>query len=731
MPTRTIPRSTFLSCSIAVFLGSGAAFAAQNSATLPEVVVTADTTDTAAATPDTSVVSPSAATAKQRIQETPGAMNVVTPQNFKLGRGSYTEDFLQYSPGVTIQAVQGSEDTHLSIRGSGQDNDDIIGLTVLIDGIPLNQGDGEAYLHDLDMHSVTYAEVYRGADAFRFGGVALGGAVNFITPTGRDADPFTLHLNFGSFGLFEQEATTGWANGPWDIYASATQHVLNGYREHSQENYQKVFFSLGYKFNENAENRLYFFYGHLEQNSPSAITKDAMYANPRQANADAVAQDWGTKWHYFRFMDKFAVKGDDWKFQIAAEYNHRQVTKMDQFDDDFRLGSTRYYSDDAALDITYENTTELFGQKNRFTIGIVPSWEAESDSSYENNGGHLGALLFHDRTYYTNIPFFVENQHYFTKELSLYTGFQVVYVNRIFRGENAPPSTVGFVTRDDHFLSIDPKIGLSYQWTDKNMAFINVSRSFQPPSFDESLKVIEGETGGQHLDDLSSQKAITLEVGTRGESGPFEWDFAIYRTWLRDELIDQNNAQGVSVGSINAPHTIHQGLEIGLETEVAHDIFVKSLHTDASKDGKTMAVDRKADRLVLVQSYNFSDFRFSADPVYGNNRIAGSPVHTYKAELRYEHPSGVYFGPNVEWNITKYPVDEANTLYAEPYALMGLRAGYKTKKGLQVYFEVKNLFDKTYAANVEPIADARNSDDTDSFNPGNGRAFYGGVSWIW
>ena len=81
--------------------------------------------------------------------------------------------------------------------------------------------------------------------------------------------------------------------------------------------------------------------------------------------------------------------------------------------------------------------------------------------------------------------------------------------------------------------------------------------------------------------------------------------------------------------------------------------------------------------------------------------------------------------------MVKYPVDEANTLFADPYALLGFRAGYRTARGIQVYFEAKNLLDQTHAAYVEPIADARVGDDNDSFIPGLGRAFYGGVSWIW
>jgi iron complex outermembrane recepter protein len=723
------PRSLF-AAPLALLLCAHPAslLAAENSPapadTLPEVVVTAT------APLETSLLSPSVSAAQERLRSIPGAVSVVPSTDFARGRGTYLEDFLRYQPGLVIASGQGSEDTHVSIRGSGQDNDDIIGLNILIDGIPINQGDGEAFLHDLDLQSVKYAEVYRGADALRYGGVTLGGAINLVTLTGRDADPFTARVSLGSFGFTEQAISSGWNSGPWDAYLSIFNHTLDGYRAFSQENYQKIFFSLGYKFSESAENRFYVFYGRLDQNNPSSLTKAAMYASPRQTEDEAVHEDWSTKWQYERLMDRFALKGDEWTFQISLEWNHRQQTQRSEFEDDFRLGAVRFYSDDYAADVVYESTADLFGAKNRFTAGLLPSFEAESDSFYANPNGNLGALLFADRTYYLNFPVFVENQHYFTKRFSVLSGFQAVYVDRIFK-DRFDSATLGNQSHDDHFLALNPKLGVAWQWNDKSTVYLNVSRSFQPPSFDESIGVQEGVDGGQVFHELHSQKAITLELGTRGEAGPCKWDLAFYRSWVRDELLDLNNNQGVPLGTVNAPQTIHQGIEAGLEIEVAHSLLVKSLSLTSARDGKETRSENKTDHLVLQQTYNLSDFRFSGDPVYGNNRIAGTPVQFYKAELRYEHPSGIYFGPNVEWNIVKYPVDEANSLFADPYALLGFRAGYKTKKGLQLYFEVKNILNKTYAASVEPIADARSGDDTDSFNPGNGRAFYGGVSWIW
>ena len=320
-----------------------------------------------------------------------------------------------------------------------------------------------------------------------------------------------------------------------------------------------------------------------------------------------------------------------------------------------------------------------------------------------------------------------------TKRFSLLAGFQAVYVNRVFR-DGYRSATLGDQSHDDHFRAFNPKGGVAYQWNDKSLVYLNLSRSFQPVSFDESIGVQEGEDGGQVFHNLAPQHAITLELGTRGEAGPLTWELVLYRSWVHHELLALNNAQGVALGTVNADDTIHQGIEAGVEIELAHNLLVQGNHPDRSrgpKEGKETRPAGKADRLVLEQTYHLSDFRFDGDTVYGDHRIAGNPVQAYKAEVRYEHPSGFYAGPNVEWNIVKYPVDEANTLFADPYALLGFRAGYKTQRGFQVYFEGRNLLDKRYAAYVEPIADARIGDDNASFSPGLGRAFYGGVSWSW
>ena len=107
------------------------------------------------------------------------------------------------------------------------------------------------------------------------------------------------------------------------------------------------------------------------------------------------------------------------------------------------------------------------------------------------------------------------------------------------------------------------------------------------------------------------------------------------------------------------------------------------------------------------------------------------PIHLYEAELIYVTSTGFYAGPSVQWNVTRYPADQANTLFADSYALLGFKIGFRPKKGFSIFLEAKNLTDEHFASAVDPIADARTTPDAQIFHPGEGRAFYGGISWSW
>src|SRR4029077_5058749 len=112
-----------------------------------------------------SLTSPSLEDAKKKDEEVPGGFTVKTTKAMERGRASNFEDLLQRAPGVILQTDNGTEVSRISIRGSGiLSEDEPLGVQFMLDGLTLNQADGEAILEDFDLATIKYAEVYRGAN---------------------------------------------------------------------------------------------------------------------------------------------------------------------------------------------------------------------------------------------------------------------------------------------------------------------------------------------------------------------------------------------------------------------------------------------------------------------------------------------------------------------------------------------------------------------------------------
>ena len=127
-----------------------------NSAETEEVTVTAE------ATGSLTSISPKAS--MEQKTQVPGSFTVKTTDDMELGRASNFEDLLQRTPGVFLQSENGTEVSKISIRGSGiTSEDEPLGVMFLMDGLNFNQGDGEASLEDLDVVTISCAEVFRGA----------------------------------------------------------------------------------------------------------------------------------------------------------------------------------------------------------------------------------------------------------------------------------------------------------------------------------------------------------------------------------------------------------------------------------------------------------------------------------------------------------------------------------------------------------------------------------------
>lgn len=669
-----------------------AAYAADKAKMLPAVTVTAE---------KGSLVTSDVAGAVAKANETPGGVDVVAAEEYQDGRAVTIKDMLDYTPGVLAQS-RINEESRLSIRGSGLSRTyHLRGLNLYQDNVPVNLADGAADFQDIDPLAFRYVEVYKGANALPLGSATLGGAINFVTPTGYDTDAFGARLEYGSFNTRRAQVSSGQVIGNTDYYASLSKLLSNGYRDYSDQSTTRFSGNIGQKLRDDLETRFFFTYSDGNQQLPGNLTKAQLEANPKQANAFYKNNTWQRDPEVYRFSNKTTWRGESSEVNAGIytqqkDLYHPIFEAIDQQNSDYGV---------------FANTTlhtKIADYKNDFLFGTNLSTGNTESLRYVNLQGAYGAKTFDAKEEAKNATFYAENRFYPVRELALIAGTQFLYADREY--------TDRFLANGDQsgekdYYGLSPKIGALWDVTPSTQLFTNLSWSYEPPTFSELEQRLPGMSG---LANIDAQKATTFEIGSRGNAGPIDWDASVYHAWLRDELMMFTVAPGQDAVT-NADESIHRGFELGAGAKLWEGLFTNT---------------REQDDLKLRLAYTYSDFKFDGDRVYGDNDIPGAPKHYLRAELRYDNPLGFYIAPNVEWVPDGYYVDMTNTLESDSYALLGLKAGVDVTDSVAVFFDARNLTDESYAATTDVIT-APGAFNTSVFTPGDGRAFYAGLTYKW
>jgi hypothetical protein len=73
-----------------------------------------------------------------------------------------------------------------------------------------------------------------------------------------------------------------------------------------------------------------------------------------------------------------------------------------------------------------------------------------------------------------------------------------------------------------------------------------------------------------------------------------------------------------------------------------------------------------------------------------------------------------------------------SVLATTPISVFGIQTAQAAEtSNNSVFIDCRNLTDQRYASSIDVIADARTEPNPEIFHPGDGRSFYGGVSWSW
>ena len=629
--------------------------------------------------------------ARKRLSETPGAVSVISAESYEKRFAIALDDMLRDAPGVYAQRKWGG-DIRISIRGSGIGNaNHNRGLLIAQDGLPLNEADGFGDSQSIDPLIARFTEVYRGGNALRFGGALLGGAINVVTPSGRNAGfENRVRIDGGSYGLLREHVALARQSGAWDVFAAATNQTGQGYRPQSQQNLQFGALNVGRSFGDDREVRLIVNGWNINQEIPGSLTLAQFNANPRQPAPGNYANDNGRNQRGIRTSLRTTWRLNDSTVLEAGGYavwkdlDHPIFQVIDQ--------QSRNYAAFARLD--WEG--EIGGLRADAYAGLWARTGDLDSNFYVNVKGARGAPTSRTLQNADATDVFAEGRLFVTPRLALVAGGTWGQAKRDYQSFAIPGVAATFnlkAAKDYDWVA--PRLGLLWEADDGAQAFANVTRSVEPPNLGSLSPTNTG------FAPVQAQEAWTAEAGFRGRRGPLLLDVTIYRAWLNKELLQFTVGPNIPASTFNADKTVHQGIEAALDWTI----------------GKGLR---------LRQTYTLSDFRFDGDAQYGDNRLPIVPRHFYRAELRYDHPAGWFVAPSLEWSASKIQVDYSNLTQAPAYAVLNLNAGYAVNDRISLFIDIRNLTDKDYISNIQ--AQIRATAASAAYWPGDGRSAFAGLS---
>jgi iron complex outermembrane receptor protein len=605
--------------------------------------------------------------------QTAGGTDIVSHQDYADRTIVSLRDTLAFSPGVYTQPRFGQE-IRISIRGSGLSRGfHMRGLTLLQDGIPINLADDNGDFQELEPIFFDHLEVYRGANALRFGSGTLGGAVNGVTPTGDNAAGLYLRGDVGSFDFYRGLASFGLGDEDANAWAAISADSHKGDRQHARRDSIRFHGNVGLQISDIISTRFYGNITTLDQELPGAMTRATALTAPRSGN---FIGDQARDIDSIRIQNRTRFNWGNSHLDVGAFLNSKEL-----YHPIFQV--VDQVSTDRGVYARYERSGDVWSM----TLGGESRWGSIDAKRFVNLSGKRGALTFDaDQTARTT-NIYGEIRVSPIENLTVIAGG--IYADGFRKQSQIVPAAV---KAQASFDAVSPKMGVLWEPDAEIQFFANYSKSAEFPTFVELAQIAA-------FVPVREQTAWTTELGTRGTLGWVSWDVAVYRANIKREMLQFTVGPDIPAATFNADKTRHQGVEAAFSATPTNWLRFR-------------------------QIWQYSDFRFVGDAQYGDNRLPVVPKHVLRSELRLGGDK-LHISPNVEWVPQGAWADYRNTTRNAGYTLLGVSAGARIKNGVDIFVDARNL------AGVKAIGDVSAAvvatPASAIYYPVERRAIYGGV----
>ena len=566
----------------------------------------------------------------------------------------------------------------------------------LEDGIPVRTTGlyNHNALLEMNMTSIKSIEVIKGPSSSLYGSEAIGGVVNLITAAPTTVSVFKLSAQGNNIGYKRGDLFTSFSKGKWGFVVSGYHaDKRNGFLEYSDFSKSTITARVDYRFSEKTtlSNSVTW----LKYNSDMSGGIDStMFANKSFKNlhtftyrkVDALRYH-STLTHVWNDKSKTTFTalyrdnsiGQNPAYRVKDDYRKQGgvfVGKKDLAHGEINESSFKSYSLIAQhkQNINWKKAVLIGGVNvdlspstfNANYIRIKKDTVTRKYVSYQNTDSTLTDYS----TRLNNYAAFANFEFSPVEKLRVVASLRFDLFHYDFDNHLAPSAFSGSPDMVNNFERLSPKVGFTYNFSERTGLYANYSEGFVPPQVSELYT-------GVKVPNIKPSVFYNYELGGWAEiiKNKLSVDVSAYQLKGTNEIVSVKLDDG-SFANQNAGETSHKGIEFGLMATPLKDISFRA-------------------------SGAYSEHRFvqfvEKGVSYNDNQMNNAPNWMYNSEVWYK-PSfikGFRIGAELQ-HIGSYYVDPLNTAKYNGYNVLNLRAGYQFK-GLDIWLNVLNVTDNYYS----------------------------------
>jgi len=611
---------------------------------------------------------------KQLLSKGTAAISVIDSNNIKYQPGQSMVPLLNTVPGVRMEE-RSPGSYRLSIRGSLLRSPfGVRNIKVYLDELPLTDASGNTYLNAVSVNGIQQMEVFKGPDGSVFG--ANSGGVLLMRSAIDEPDNIKVGTSGGSFGLFNEYVTAKQQLSEHTLNVHESYQRSDGYRNNAGLNRMYMQVSDRWQYNNKNELSANVFYSDMHYQTPGGLTLAQYDADPHQSRPAAGAIPGAAQQHAGVYTNmlfggithkaKFSSRVSNVLSVFGSNVDFRNpfITNYEARKEN-TIGARTYFS------FTDVNTTNTHWENN---VGVEWQQTNADINVYDNNSGEKGNLQSANKV--RSRQYFVFNRFKLEWNRKLVAEASVSLNNYQYRFTENKTLQTNF---DPQLM---PRVGISWLLTPQFTLRGVISRGYSVPTTAEVMYTDEVNQ------QLQPETGWNYEAGIRlNSSNRRLWiDLAAFYYRLSNAIVrrvdDNGNEFYRNAGGTN---------QKGLESQIAYTFI---------KERKTNGFIR---HLQLINSYTISLFKFrdysNASNDYSGNDLTGVPRHNVLTQLIIGFPNRLYVFSQYNY-VSKLPLNDANTVYANEYHLIQIKAGWKysfAKLSMELFAGIDNLLDQRYS----------------------------------